>query len=105
MIVAEFRYRPTCTAPWTRNYGHVGYNVRPSRRRQGHATVGLRLLIEVATADGLDGVAITIDPDNVASRKVVAANGGSLRTLAAEVEEPNGQDLWWLPVAEKERAS
>lgn len=97
-VVAEFRYRPTAGEPWTRHHGHVGYDVRPSMRRRGYATAGLRLLIRRAAADGLPGLVLTIAPDNIASRRVAEANGAFLRTPAAEAAEPDGEDLWWLPV-------
>ena len=97
-VVGEFRYRPTVAEPWTRNHGHVGYDISPSKRRRGYATEGLRLIRATAAADGLAGLVIPIAPDNLASRKVVAANGGTLATAAADVVEPDGEDLWWLPV-------
>lgn len=97
-VVAEFRYRPGAAEPWTRSHGHVGYNVRPGARRRGHAVTGLRLLLLQAVEDGLEGLACTIEPDNAGSRKAVAANGGRLLIPAAELAEPDGEDLWWIPV-------
>ncbi|HEY0240403.1 MAG TPA: GNAT family N-acetyltransferase [Friedmanniella sp.] len=58
--------------------GHVGYAVRPSARRQGHATAMLGEALVVARALGLERVLVTCDADNVGSRRVIAANGGSL---------------------------
>lgn len=97
-VVAEFRYRPAAGEPWTRHHGHTGYNVRPGARRRGFAAEGLRLLLVHAAADGLAGLALTIEPGNVGSQKAAAANGGYLRSPAAELAEPDGEDLWWIPV-------
>jgi predicted acetyltransferase len=58
--------------------GHVGYDVRPSRRRQGHATRMLRLALPRLAALGIDPALITCDETNVASRKVIEACGGRL---------------------------
>ena len=67
--------------PLLRAYGgHVGYDVRPSRRRQGHATRMLALAIPHLAALDIDPALITCDEDNVASRKVIEACGGKLAT-------------------------
>ena len=58
--------------------GHVGYNVVPWRRRRGYATAALRQMLPIARAEGLPWIDLTTDPDNVASQKVIAANGGVL---------------------------
>lgn len=56
--------------------GHVGYRVVPAHRRRGHATAMLAETLPVAAALGLDEVLVTCDHDNVASRRVIEANGG-----------------------------
>src|SRR5947208_8675631 len=62
---------------WLREYGgHIGYDVRPSARRRGHATAMLKTALPIAKRLGIDDVLITCDADNVASRRVIEANGG-----------------------------
>ncbi len=56
--------------------GHIGYDVRPGARRQGHATAMLGAALPLAAAVGLDRVLITCDYDNVASRRTIERNGG-----------------------------
>ena len=58
--------------------GHVGYSVVPWKRRRGYATQALRLLLPHARAEGLAYVEVTTDADNLASRRVIEANGGTL---------------------------
>ena len=58
--------------------GHIGYAVVPWKQRRGYATQALRELLPEARAEGLRFVELTTDPDNVASRRVVEANGGVL---------------------------
>ena len=58
--------------------GHIGYAVVPWKRRRGYATRALREVLREAKAEGLRFVEITTDPGNVASRRVVEANGGVL---------------------------
>ena len=58
--------------------GHVGYAVVPWKRRRGYATAALRAILPEARAEGLARVEITTEPDNVASQRVIEANGGVL---------------------------
>lgn len=58
--------------------GHIGYDVRPSARRRGHATAMLHAALPVAHGLGIDPVLITCEVDNIASRKVIEHNGGKL---------------------------
>ena len=57
--------------------GHVGYAVVPWKRRRGYATEALRQMLVIARGIGLKRLEITTDRGNVASRKVIEANGGS----------------------------
>jgi predicted acetyltransferase len=69
--------------------GHIGYDVRPSARRRGHATEMLRQALGVAGDLGIDRALITCDVDNAASRAVIEANGGVLE------DERNGKLRFW----------
>jgi predicted acetyltransferase len=56
--------------------GHIGYDVRPSRRRQGHGTRMLALAIPHAAAIGVDPALVTCDHENVPSRRMIERFGG-----------------------------
>lgn len=71
--------------------GHIGYDVRRSRRREGHATAMLAATLPIARRWGIDPALVTCDSDNVASRKVIEANGGTLE------DERHGKLRFWLP--------
>ena len=58
--------------------GHIGYAVVPWKQRLGHATRALALLLPAAKAEGLSWVELTTDPGNIASQRVIEANGGVL---------------------------
>ncbi len=58
--------------------GHVGYGVVSWRQGQGYATRALRLLLPLAWRQGLEHVEVVTEPDNIGSRRVVAACGGVL---------------------------
>jgi predicted acetyltransferase len=52
--------------------------VVPWKRRRGYATEALRLILPEARSEGLPYVEITTDEENVASQRVIIANGGTL---------------------------
>ena len=72
------RWQPGTTELPPYCLGHVGYSVVPWKRRRGYATKALRLLLPHARAEGLPHIELTTDADNVASRRVIEANGGVL---------------------------
>jgi predicted acetyltransferase len=71
--------------------GHVGYDVRRTARRQGHATAMLRAVLPLARGIGIDPVLVTCDVDNLASRRVIEVNGGVLE------DERSGKLRFWVP--------
>jgi predicted acetyltransferase len=73
-----FRWSPGTEALPPHVLGHVGYSVVPWKRRRGCATEALRLLLEEIAEEGLRWIEVTTDPDNVASQRVIEANGGEL---------------------------
>jgi predicted acetyltransferase len=58
--------------------GHIGYSVVPWKQRRGYATSALRQVLPAARDEGLRYVLLTTDPGNVASQRVIEANGGRL---------------------------
>ena len=73
-----FRWQPGTTALPPTALGHVGYAVVPWRRREGHATRALGLLLAEIAPLGLPWVELTTEPGNAASVAVIRANGGVL---------------------------
>jgi predicted acetyltransferase len=56
--------------------GHIGYEIRPSKRTQGYGTLILALVIRKARQMGFKKVLVTCNEDNVGSRKIIESNGG-----------------------------
>lgn len=78
--------------PWLlERGGHIGYDVRPSARRNGYATNMLRDALPIAKGLGIDDVLVTCDVDNAASRRVIEKNGGRLE------DERGGKLRFWIP--------
>jgi predicted acetyltransferase len=73
--------------------GHIGYDVRRTARRRGHATAMLRDALPETHALGIDPALVTCDTDNVGSRKVIEACGGVLE------DQRQGKLRYWVPTA------
>lgn len=83
-----FRHR---LSPWLLEQGgHIGYSVRPSRRREGHASRALALAVRRAPGLGVDRVLVTCDEDNLASAATIESNAGELEDVRA------GKRRYWL---------
>ncbi|MGR6968036.1 GNAT family N-acetyltransferase [Streptomyces cynarae] len=73
--------------------GHIGYDVRPSARRQGHATAMLAAALPIAASLGITEALLTCDDTNTASQRVIEANGGRFIDTV-------GQKLrYWVPTS------
>ncbi|MFL5484594.1 MAG: GNAT family N-acetyltransferase [Gemmatimonadaceae bacterium] len=72
-----FRWqRGTSDLPWY-CLGHIGFSVVPWKRRRGYATKSLRLLLAEIPREDFEYVELTTDVTNVASQRVIEANGGT----------------------------
>jgi len=75
-FIGRLCLRHALTPALSRQGGHIGYVVRPSRWRQGYGTRLLALGLAEAAKIGLDRVLITCDAGNIGSRRVIERNGG-----------------------------
>ena len=78
-IVANFNLRFPLTKFLDDNqFGNIGYSVRPSERRKGYATLGLKMLLEKCKELKFPFVRIGCKSNNIGSKKVILKNGGKL---------------------------
>ncbi len=90
-VVGKISFRHELTLHLREVGGHIGYGVRPSARRRGHATAAVAQILPRCAARGLDRVLITCDEDNAASRKVIEVSGGELEDVR------HGKLRFWVP--------
>jgi predicted acetyltransferase len=70
--------------------GHIGYSIRPSRRRQGHASRALGLALERSRELGIERALVTCDDDNLASARTIESQGGVLEDVR------KGKRRYWI---------
>ncbi|UEL28169.1 GNAT family N-acetyltransferase [Pseudarthrobacter sp. L1SW] len=73
--------------------GHIGYSVRPSARRRGHAARALAEALPIARELGIQRVLLTCDEDNAGSRATIERNGGIYQ------DTRNGKRRYWIDTA------
>lgn len=76
--------------------GHIGYSVRPSRRRRGHAKRALGLALAEARELGIEQALLTCDDDNIGSARTIESCGGVFEDVV------EGMRRYWVPTAAAE---
>jgi predicted acetyltransferase len=76
--------------------GHVGFEIRPSERRQEYGTLALALALVHAHAIGLERVLVTCDAGNIGSRRIIERNGGVLADTIAVADWPEPVMRFWI---------
>lgn len=100
-IIGSISIRHNLNNEFLKRYGgHIGYNVRPSERGKGYGTEMLYLALFKCKELGLSDVMITCKKDNIASAKVIEANGGKLYDEVYISEEDDIFKIYWINVYE-----
>jgi predicted acetyltransferase len=84
VVIGFLQLRHTLNDYLMEEGGHIGYSIRPTYRRRGHATHGLGLALDRARELGLDRVLVTCDGDNLISAKTIESQGGVLEDIRTD---------------------
>jgi predicted acetyltransferase len=87
-FIGEANARHDLNADLSKEGGHVGYGIRPSRQRQGYGKLILALALKECRRLGLARVLLTCLKDNPASARIIETNGGKLENV---IEDPRGR--------------
>lgn len=79
--------------------GHIGYEIRPSRRRQGYGKLICRLALDHARRLGIRRALITCDETNTGSRRIIEANGGRFEKAVLVEGRPVRTLHFWVDLA------
>lgn len=74
--------------------GHIGYVVRPSKRKLGYGKLILKLGLEKAKEMGIEKVLLTCDITNEGSRKIIEGNGGVFENAVPNPGNPDKARFW-----------
>jgi predicted acetyltransferase len=76
--------------------GHIGYKIRPSKRKLGYGYKALEMILPEAKKLGLDKVLLTCDKDNISSIKIIEKSNGILDS--EDFDEKSGKEIlrYWI---------
>ena len=95
-FIGEASIRHTLTEHLLKEGGHIGYVIRPSKRKQGYGKQILELALEEAKKLDIKNVLLTCDETNIGSAKIIEANGGVLEN-AVEIGQGQPRKLrYWI---------
>jgi len=77
-FIGRVSLRHELTQNLLREGGHIGYDIRPSKRNNGYGKKALELALPKAKALGITKALITCDETNIGSKKIIEVNGGIL---------------------------
>lgn len=78
--------------------GHIGYDIRPSKRRQGYGSKILGLALPKAKELGIERILITCDIANIPSGKIIEKNGGVLENVVPNPETGTEKFRYWIDI-------
>lgn len=98
-FIGRVSIRHTLTEHLLREGGHVGYDIRPSKRKMGYGKKLLELSLPKVKAMGIEKVLVTCDETNVGSQRIIEANGGVFEN-SVEMGEGKPRKLrYWITLA------
>lgn len=75
--------------------GHIGYWIRPSKRKMGYGKKILELALPKAKELGVTKALLTCDDTNIGSQRIIEANGGILENIIDNgVGNPKKRRYW-----------
>lgn len=80
-IVGRIRLRDETFGEFYQSHGDVGYDMSPRFQNLGYATAMLGELKTIALSQNRTRLLITCKTENIASRRVIEKNGGTLRDI------------------------
>ena len=76
--------------------GHIGYWIRPSKRKMGYGKEILKLALLEAKKLGISRILVTCDDTNIGSCKIIEANGGILENIVDNGQNHPRKKRYWI---------
>lgn len=97
-FIGRVSIRHTLTEHLLKDGGHIGYDIRPSKRNMGYGKRILELSLPKARELEIDKVLVTCNETNLASKKIIEANGGVFENAIETQEGKPKKLIYWITV-------
>lgn len=98
-VLGRVNIRHRLTELLLREGGHIGYDIRPSKRNQGYGKKILALALSKAKVLGITKALVTCDETNLASKRVIEANGGVLENSVSMGSSKPRKLRYWITLS------
>lgn len=88
--------RHELTETLLREGGHIGYAIKPSKRKKGYGREMLKLALLKAKELGLKKVLLTCNENNFGSKKIIESNGGTFQDRIFLQERKPWKLRYWI---------
>lgn len=95
-FIGRVSIRHILTEHLLREGGHIGYDIRPSKRQRGYGKKILELSLPKAKELRITKVLVTCNETNLGSKKIIEANGGVLENTVAMGEGKPRKLRYWI---------
>lgn len=95
-FIGRVSIRHTLTEQLLKEGGHIGYDIRPSKRQMGYGKQILELSLSKAKELGITKVLVTCNENNIGSKKIIEANGGQLENIVEMGEGKPRKLRFWI---------
>lgn len=100
-IVGMINIRLALNEKFKKINGNIGYSIRPTERRKGYNNINLYLGLKKCKEDGIKEVLLTVDKDNLGSKKTILRfNPRFEREYYDEEKHDCIIQLYWINVDE-----
>ncbi|MCR4306172.1 MAG: GNAT family N-acetyltransferase [Candidatus Daviesbacteria bacterium] len=79
--------------------GHIGYYIRPSKRKMGYGRMILKLALKKTKKLGFPRALVTCDATNTGSCKIIEANGGILENMVENGKDNPLKKRYWIEIS------
>jgi predicted acetyltransferase len=101
LVTGVSNLRHSLTPALRKEGGNIGYGIRPTARRQGYGSELLRRTLQKAKELGLAKVLLTCGKVNLASVKVILANGGVLESEEFVAKRNEVVQRYWIDLVQR----
>ena len=78
--------------------GHIGYYIKPSKRRMGYGKKSLKFALDKANKIGIKEALVICEENNIGSQNIIESCGGVLENIVVQEKDKPLKKRFWIKV-------